>query len=330
MQNRIKDILQKGKVKGAKETDRQEMLNLFHQSEKEFELKGSLLEEIADVEESDINSVDFKRIFETLWLKIERSNSSTIHRSRFLNTFIKVAAAIFVGLFLGYFANTVLSISDPVYYTAHSPRGSISEVVMPDGTVIFLNSDTQIKYSVNGIEGKREVFLNGEAWFEVHKDKSIPFVVHTPFYNVNVTGTKFNVKAYDSDDDITTTLTEGRVVIESANDFRLANSVVLKPGQQLVLNRKTKKVMVKNVNTQWYTSWKDNKLIFVNMSLKDFTVILERKYGVDIEISEKSIIDLHIDCTIKNESILEILDIIQKTLPVKYKITGQKIKITKK
>ena len=106
--------------------------------------------------------------------------------------------------------------------------------------------------------------------------------------------------------------------------------MVLKPGQQLVLNRKTKKVAVNNVNTQWYTSWKDNKLIFVNMSLKDFSVILERKYGIDIEIDDRSIIDLHIDCTIKNESVFEILNIIQKTLPVKYKITGQKIKITKK
>ena len=89
-------------------------------------------------------------------------------------------------------------------------------------------------------------------------------------------------------------------------------------------------VQINAVNPKWNTSWKENKLIFVNMSLKDLKILLERKYGVEIEISEKSILNYHYDGTIKNESILEVLEILRQTLPIKYQIIGQKIIITKK
>ena len=330
MKERIDKILQEGRRRDAAEADRKKMLALFHETDAEYELKSNLFGQLNDQEVPEDSHFDVNSVFEKLWKRIERNRKHQVRDYRIVRSFVRVAAAVVIGVFAGYFINSMLEDTTPVYYTAQAPRGSVSEVLMPDGSLILLNSDSQIKYSADGEKGNREVFLNGEAWFEVEKNKKKPFVVHTPYYDVNVTGTKFNVKAYDSDNDIATTLTEGRVVIKSSKNFRLSKSVILKPGQQMALNKKTRKVSVKKVNTKWYTSWKDNKLIFVNMSLKDFTVILERKYGVDIEISDKSIIDLHIDCTIKDESILEILDIIQKTLPVKYRITGQKIEITKK
>ena len=147
-------------------------------------------------------------------------------------------------------------------------------------------------------------------------------------YDVNVTGTQFNVKAYETDNEVTTTLEEGQVIIHSTENFKLAEEVILKPGEQVILNNDSKELTIKTVNTKWFTSWKDNKLIFVNMDLKDLVVLLERKYGVDIEVKNKDILDLHFDGTIKNESIIEILDIIKKALPINYKIVGQKIEIT--
>ncbi len=330
MQNKINQILQKGKSKNAQESDRQEMFALFHRAENEYELKGNLLEELNNSENQDTTSPDFIRIFEKLWAKIEKSKIQSKSKIKYLNTFIKVAAAVVIGLFVGLYVTSIKTNQELVYYAAHSPRGSVSEMVLPDGSIIFLNSDSRIKYSIDGKKGIREVFLNGEAWFDVEKNKNKPFVVHTPFYDVNVTGTQFNIKAYDSDNEVSTTLEEGEIIIQSTENFRLAENIILKPGEQVVLDKNSRELLIKTVNTKWFTAWKDNKLIFVNTNMKEFIVILERKYGIDIEIKNKAILDLHVDCTLKNETIIEILEIIKKTLPVNYEIVGQKIEITTK
>jgi len=162
----------------------------------------------------------------------------------------------------------------------------------------------------------------------VAKNKKKPFIVHTPFYDVHVTGTQFNVKAYETDKEVTTTLEEGQVIIQSSENLKLANDIILKPGEQVVLNTETKAATIKTVNTSWFTSWKDNKLIFVNMNMKELIVLLERKYGVEIDVKSKETLQLHFDGTIKNESIIEIMEIMKKTLPINYKIVGQKIEIT--
>ncbi len=329
MNDEVKDILKKGKSGNAPENDRQKMLSLFHQPEKEYQVKEILLEE-AQTTQADKNSpTDFNKLFERLWKHIEQNQKKTKSNTKLLRPFLGIAAAIAIGLFTGIYISSMQSVpTEPVYYAVYSPKGSVSEMLLPDGSVIYLNADSKIKYSVNGEGGIREVFLTGEAWFDVQKNTDKPFVVHTSFYDVNVTGTQFNVKAYETDNQVVTTLEEGQVIVRSAENYKLANDVVLKPGEQLILDKQFKNIGIKNVNTKWYTSWKDNKLIFVNMNLKDLVVLLERKYGVDIDVKNKEILDLHFDGTIKNESIIEILEILKKALPINYKIVGQKIEIT--
>ena len=263
----------------------------------------------------------FNKIASDIWQK-ETLKAKTIN---IRNIILRVAAAVVIGLLIGNYVSSLSTKHQPVYYAAHSPKGSVSEMLLPDGSIIFLNAGSRIKYSIDGENGNREVFLTGEAWFDIAKDKEKPFVVRTPFYNINVTGTKFNVKAYEDDNNVTTTLEEGEIIVESSANFTLAEKVILKAGDQVILDKESNSVNIKTVNTKWFTSWKDNKLILVNMNLKEFIVILERKYGVDIEVDDDKILDMHVDCTIKNESIIEILDIIQKMLPVSYKIIGQEI-----
>lgn len=329
MKKQIRHIFEKAKSKNNNLSDTQELLALFHQPQKEFEVKKELLEDLSVEKKTTSALPDFKVLFNTFWAHIEQSPRQRKTKVRFLNNFVKIAAAIVLGLFIGIYVTSLNDIPDtPVYYAAHSPKGSVSEMILPDGSVIFLNADSRIKYSVEGNEGTREVFLEGEAWFDVEKNKNKPFVVHTPYYDVNVTGTRFNVKAYESENEITTTLEEGQIIIQSTENFKLAQDVVVKPGEQVVLNKNSRNLTIKEVNTSWFTSWKDNKLIFVNMNLKDLVVLLERKYGVDIEIKNKEILDLHFDGTIKNESIIEFLEIVKKALPINYKIVGQKIEIT--
>jgi ferric-dicitrate binding protein FerR (iron transport regulator) len=328
MKEHIKNTLNKGKSENAEWLDTQEMLALFHQPEKEFHLKESLLKDLQKTEIQDISSTDLKKLFAKIWIKIERNQKQSKPKIRYLNTAIGIAAALVIGLFIGIYVSSLNSKTEPVYYAAHSPKGSVSEMILPDGSVIFLNADSKIRYSIEGEKGIREVFLTGEAWFDVAKNKKKPFIVHTPFYDVHVTGTQFNVKAYETDKEVITTLEEGQVIIQSSENLKLANDIILKPGEQIVLNTETKAATIKTVNTSWFTSWKDNKLIFVNMNMKELIVLLERKYGVEIEVNNKEILKLHFDGTIKNESIIEIMEILKKTLPVNYKIVGQKIEIT--
>ena len=329
MQSQIKHTLIKGRSKNASDSDIQEMITLFHQPEIEYELKNELFNELMSSNRTMKSPLDIKMEFTQLWLKIEKRKPRR-NNKRLINTILQIAAIWILGLLVGiFFKPQKASNIEPVYYATHSPKGSISEMILPDGSVIYLNSDSRIEYSMEGNKkGIREVFLTGEAWFDVAKNKKKPFIVHTPVYDVTVTGTQFNVKSYLSDEEITTTLEKGQVVINSNNKFKLKEDVVLKPGEQVVLNKVSRELTIKEVNTKWFTSWKDNKLIFVNMKLKDLEVLLERKYGVDIEVKNKDILNLHFDGTIKNESILEILEVIKKALPINYKIVGQHIEIT--
>jgi ferric-dicitrate binding protein FerR (iron transport regulator) len=306
------------------------MYALFHHDENEFELKDLLLQELQNTEIPETTSNPFKKLFDKLWSKIEKKKTKIVTHKQFISTFGKIAAAVVIGLVMGLYVSTLKSNNTTEYYAASAPKGSISEVILPDSSLIVLNAGSSIRYSMNGEKGTREVFLDGEAWFDVHKNKKKPFVVHTPFYDVNVTGTQFNVKAYKSEKQVTTTLEEGSVIIQSTEECKLANSICMVPGEQLTFNKETKNIAIKKINTRWVTAWKDNKLIFVNMSLKELVVLLERKYGVDIEVNNEAILDLHFDGTFKDETILEILDILERTLPIDYKIIDQKIEITTK
>ena len=331
MNESISEILQNGKAKNATEKEKQELLALFHKPDKEFLLKDYLFQLLKSESESYVSQTSLTNLFNRLWAKIQQNHQPYYYSKRLFNHFVKFAAVLAIGLVLGIYISTVTEeSSEPVFYAAHSPKGSVSDVKLPDGTVIFLNADSHIEYSMDGLNGNREVYLEGEAWFDVAKNPKKPFVVKTAFYTVQVTGTKFNVKAYNTDNEIITTLEEGSVIVGSSDNVRLAQEISLKPGEQLIFNKKTKAASVKTVNTGWFTSWKDNKLIFINMEFKELVVLLERKYGVEIEVKNKEILDRHFDGTIKNESIIEILDIIKKALPIQYKIIGQQIEISNK
>ena len=330
MKDHIKKVFKAGKVENAGWDDRQEMLSLFHQPGMEFDLKDHLLKDLYKTELKDMEPPDLKKLFNRIWYKIELKNRQPKSKIKYLYTTIGIAAALVIGLFIGIYINSMQPKSEPVYYAAHSPKGSVSEMILPDGTFIFLNADSRIRYAMDGEKGIREVFLTGEAWFDVAKNPRKPFVVHTPFYDIQVTGTQFNIKAYENDNQVITTLEEGEVIIQSSENIKLAEEIVLKPGEQAVLNKNTKEFIIRNVNTKWFTSWKDNKLIFINTSLKELVVLLERRYGVEIEVINKEILNFHFDGTIKNESIIEIMEIMKKTLPIDYKIAGQQIEITGK
>jgi ferric-dicitrate binding protein FerR (iron transport regulator) len=290
--------------------------------------------QIKDLWEASLT--DASRIAETEkeWAKLIQKIKKEVRHNMFrhhtnLQIIWRFAAILIVGIVMGVLVVKYTSERPPLYITAVAPKGSVTQMILADSTVVYLNAGTEIRYSPESEQKKREVFLNGEAWFDVSKQKNSPFVVHTSLYDINVTGTQFNVKSYDSDPEITTTLEEGEIRINATEKFQLAEAIILKPGEQAALDKNTKQINIKQVDTKLFTSWKDNKLIFLNMNFKELIVLLERKYGVEIEINNQGILKYHYTGTIKNESILEILEIIKHTLPIQYKIEGQKIIINK-
>ena len=290
--------------------------------------------EIKDLWEASLSDASKIADTENEWKKfvsrVKKTNSKIVKIRNIEWIYIaRIAAVLIAGILIGSLLIPDFSKTKPVYCTAIAPEGSVSKLILPDSTYICLNAGSEIRYSVDPDAGQREVFLQGEAWFRVSHTKHRPFVVHTSFYDVNVLGTEFNVKAYRADSRVETTLEKGIVRVNSSEKFRLPEDIYLKPGEQLVYYKETKELQIKPVNTRLFTSWKDNKLEFIKMSLKELIALLERRYGVDIEVDNLEILKFHYSGTIKNESVLEIMEVIEHTLPIRYEIKGQTIKIYK-
>lgn len=173
----------------------------------------------------------------------------------------------------------------PVIIESKSPAGSTSRLELGDGTIVQLNAGSILNYPSHFTGSSRTVFLNGEAYFEVAKDKKHPFVVETNQLKIKVLGTHFNIKSYENDYRVVTTLMEGSVSVEFDKDGNIPNRpVVLKPNQQVVFDKETNKISIAEVNANLYAVWKDGECFFEGEKLKDIAKILERQFGTPITI----------------------------------------------
>jgi hypothetical protein len=180
--------------------------------------------------------------------------------------------------------DTETSIEELVYNTLKIPNGKRFELQLSDGTIVHLNSGTTLKYPVKFIAGEnRQVFLDGEAFFDVAKDKKHPFVVNADRLNVRVLGTHFNVSSYPEDDLADVVLVEGSVGMYNASEqFNADKNTILKPGYKGSFNKNNSRINTKEVNTDMYTSWMNGGLMFRDMSFNNICKKLERRYDVII------------------------------------------------
>lgn len=214
-----------------------------------------------------------------------------------------------------------------VYNTLHIPYGKRFDLVLSDGTHIFLNSGTSIKYPVKFLDGlPRDVYLTGEAYFEVSEDKEHPFVVHSKDMNIKVLGTKFNVSSYSDNQNFNAVLVEGLVELYNDNqNKKLNNSIKLKPGFKAAWSVSNDKISIENVDTRIYTAWIDGKLIFRNATFKHIRKTLERQYNVKINNSNE-VLDIQLfDATFDIESIDEIIESFSKSFSIDYKIINNEV-----
>lgn len=218
-----------------------------------------------------------------------------------------------------------IDIKELVYHSLKVPYGKRFNIVFSDGSKAYLNSGSVIRYPVKFIEDKkREVFLEGEAFFDVAENKNELFIVNSNGINVEVYGTKFNVRNYSEDFNSDIVLVEGSVGI---NNSEVSELTMLKPGFKGSVDKENFRVETSKVNTKIYTSWIDGEVIFRNETFSQILKKLERLYNVTIINNKNESLDEVFNAAIdvENENIEQVLEYFNKIYNIEYQIFNNKI-----
>ena len=199
-------------------------------------------------------------------------------------------------------------------------------VELPDGTQVCLGSKTVFYYENDYGKRQRTVYLEGEAYFEVAKQKDKPFIVKTKEQDIEALGTKFNVTAYASDSLLTTTLLDGVVRLTTDN---ISHQTVLRPNQQFIYNRNTHLTDIKKVDAKQFTAWTTGYYYFPEQSLEAILYRLSHVYGVQFTVESEALNKRTFTGTFyRGQSIKDIMEIVNLSIPIKYKIDDHHITVS--
>lgn len=299
-----------------------------------------------------------------------RITTSQQKRSFSLGLILRVAAVVLIsfglswGTFHVYYQNELKQSEGMLEVRVE--KGSKSIVKLTDGTTIWLNSETTIRYPDKFSNNQRDVYIEGEAFFEVAKDKTRPFIVHTSDMDMVVLGTSFNVKSYPDEGTIETTLIEGSLRIDKELSSGTKQSISLEPNQRIIFikeegrillmdlienkdlessdrkeelldkqnkseapvsKRKEEFIHTENVDSEMFVSWKNNKLVFKDECFESIAVKLERWYDVKIIIENEELKNYSFSGTFENETAEQAISALQLATHFKYKFDKNKIVI---
>jgi len=221
--------------------------------------------------------------------------------------------------------------------------GSRSKLVLPDSSIVWLNAGSKLTYNSEFGLKKREINLNGEAYFDVKRSK-IPFIIKTDAIQIKVLGTAFNIKSYSDEKTTETSLVRGEV--EITVNKRPGEKFILKPNEKLVIAHdinETRKIVTEQKaplivlskltqledNSILETSWVNNKLVFRDESFEDLAKKMERWYNVKVEIKDPEIGQIRLGGTFENETVVQALEALQITTGFHFEINSNQITITK-
>jgi transmembrane sensor len=287
-----------------------------------------------------------------------RQKYATARGEKRMHFRIAVAAAVFIAIF-GLGALLALMVftgrfngKTPSTCEINVPPGSRSQVVLPDGSKVWLNAGSTIKYD-NNFSREKIVELSGEAHFDINTDPRKPFIVRTSHLDVKALGTIFNVRAYPEDDEILTTLVDGKVIIEipgreeemftyalePRQNFTFRKSGIAVPSREKTaasvpelaeivtetepvpaVTRKTRMLVRTDIRPELYTSWKDDEWIIEGESLESMAILLGRRYNIAIDIKTSELNRYRFTGTIRNETLEQVLEILRMTTPLSYDV----------
>lgn len=286
---------------------RSELESVIHQHWDEFS------------DEVDANPKDLSAVYNQL--KDQISKEQPVAKSlqkRFIIIYSRIAAVLLIPLLI-YTAFNLTRTSehpDQGWAEIYAPPGTRTSFMLPDGSKGWLNSETKLKYPLN-FKQNRHLNLSGEAYFEVTKNKDLPFTVTTSNLDVKVLGTTFSVSALNDENTTDVILEEGSVEIDNPG---IGLKTMLNPNQKLVFDNLKHEFKTTSLNARQYNAWKDGLLIFRNEPLADVFKRLSRWYNVKITITDDQIKRYKYRATFKDEPIEEVIRLIAMTLPIEYKI----------
>lgn len=245
---------------------------------------------------------------------------------------------------IGYFKYLERIINRDANFTVEAPRGAKSLVNLSDGSRVWLNAGSSIRYTVSFNRGNRDIFLEGEGYFIVAKNRKLAFRVHTSNLVVEALGTEFNVKAYPEEGRVETTLVKGSVSIMGSHLNK--ETILMKPNQKvsfytehfaqnipadtipIPVEQPLQPARIKienNVNTEVVTSWREKRWVFNRESLGTLAVKLERQYDVKVIFMDEEIKNFHLSGALEEESIEQVLQAIQLTLPIQFDVKHDRV-----
>jgi len=300
------------------------------ENKQEFELQRQQWEEMLLV----VNAEDKKRVFANIKNRIGQDdkviNFNDCSKKKPSWGWMKVAASVVSLITLG--ALSYYEVSDPFshlnligYDLVEAEAGTQQSQLLADGSTVYLNGDSRLKYKIDSEANERKLYLEGEAFFDVARDETKPFVIGLEDSQVQVLGTSFNIKAYPEDGQISTSVLTGRVAFEVSN----AESLILIPGNKGVIDKDKKSIAKLDVDNSMDIAWMEKALYFENTSLSELAKSLYRMYGVKVKLTDGSLKNLKITAKFKNENIDEIFKILEMTNELSYKIDGDVVMIGK-
>lgn len=269
-------------------------------------------------------------------------------RSHYIRNILAIAAVLAGVIFCTwlYVKQGQNRASEVAHIETIAKPGAKSRLLLPDGSVVWLNSGSKLSYPANFIDSLREVELEGEAYFDVAKNPEHPFIVHTRDIQIKVLGTVFNVKCYPEDNKTEATLISGsvqvmkngdgqqkilllhpheKVVISRAPETVPDNTATTLPGNMIVQHLKQSAADTSIVETAWVY----NKLVFDGEDFSEIATEMERWYNVKIVINDPAVAAYRFHAKFENESITEVLSALRVSLPFTFKINNNEVNIYK-
>jgi Fe2+-dicitrate sensor, membrane component len=204
-------------------------------------------------------------------------------------------------------------------------RGQKVMLTLPDSSVVYLNSESSLRYRQDFGYKDRTVSFMGEAMFEVRKDISKKFVVSTEYLNAEVLGTSFNFYAYESEDEVELALISGGVRVETKT--QPVREARVKPDEKVIYNKKTGSLKLEKANIRFDTAWTRDELVFRSKPLKDVLHEIERRYGVNINVEGEALGDDRFTGYFAYKDVRDVLEELKMHYMIKYKISGDQILI---
>ena len=333
-QEKISGVLERFMMNNYTREDLNEIITWFKQSPPDDNLKLVLFQlwDRNDTQSCDAESFDPKRILDSIHHRINTAMKSAPAQksivARSFRVFSRIAAILILPLlatviYYNYTGKDSRSPEQgkPLYSEVFAPPGSRLHLELPDGSDIWLNNGSSIRYPQQFGTVNREIYLSGEAYLDVKHDRLMPFVLKVPGLDIKVAGTSFNVMAYHDDQQVEVALEKGKIeLIGTGTDTTQKIRQVLKPGNFAVYNNTKRNLTIAHGPVDQYSAWKDGRLVFDNDSMTVIEKRLERWFNVDIEVADVNLKNTTFTATFTTETLLQVLEMLSLAAPIRYEI----------